>query len=91
MGPKIPYLGIFWLQFDKNDCEIFNQYSHIFENIMFHPKQTKNKLRTKNVLLGLWALMFKNCCHICNHRPPICIIGNFRAKIGILKFGTKNA
>ena len=39
-------------------------------------KTKKKKLRTKNALLGLWA---------------ICLIANFCAKIKILKFGTKNA
>ena len=53
--------------------------------------KTQKKLRTKNALLGLWAGMFKNYCHICNQRPPICLIAKFRAKIRILKFGTKNA
>ena len=60
-APKIPYLGIFGLQFNKNYYQIFNQYSRICETIKFHPKRTKKekeKLRTKNALLGLWARMF---------------------------------
>ena len=41
--------------------------------------------------LGLWAGMLKNYCHICNQTPPIYLMTEFRAKIRILKFGTKNA
>ena len=40
--------------------------------------------------LGIWAGMLKNYCHICNQRPPICLIVKFRRRIRILKFGTKN-
>ena len=42
LGPKIPYLGIFGLQFNKNYYQIFNQYSRICETIKFHPKPKKN-------------------------------------------------
>ena len=35
--------------------------------------------------------MLKKYCHICNQRPPICLIAKFRTKIRITKFGTKNA
>ena len=47
LGPKIPYLGIFGLQFNKNYYQIFNQYSRICETIKFHPKQQKNNLGPK--------------------------------------------
>ena len=76
MGPKIPYLVIFGLQFNKNYYHIFNQYSRIYETIKFHPKQKKINLGPKMLYWGLWA---------------ICLIANFCAKIKILKFGTKNA
>ena len=90
LGPKIPYLGIFGLQFNKNYSQISNQYSRNCETTKFHPKKNKNKLRTKNTLLSLWAGKFKNYCHICNQRPPIFLTAKFLAKIRILKFGTKN-
>ena len=50
----------------------------------------KNKLGTKNALFQSLARMLKNYCHISNKRPPNCLIAKFRAKIRILKFGTKN-
>ena len=90
LGPKIPYLGIFGLQFNRNYYQIFNQYSRIWKTIKCHPEPKKNKLRTEKALLGLWAGMFKDYCHICNQRSPICRIAKFRAKIRILKFGIKN-
>ena len=42
LGPKILYLGIFGLQFNKDYYQIFNQHSRICETINFNPKQ-KNK------------------------------------------------
>ena len=89
MEPEIPYLGIFGVQFNKNYYQNFDQYSRICETTKFHPKQKKTQ--DQNPLLGLWVGMFKNYCQICNHRPPIYLIVKFRAKVRILKFGTKNA
>ena len=43
LRPKIPYLGIFGLQFNKNYYKIFNQYSRICETVKFHPKTEINK------------------------------------------------
>ena len=91
LGQKIPYSGIFGLQFNKNYYQIFNQYPQIFKTINFYPKQKKVNLGPKKLYLGLWAGMLKNYGHNCNHRPPICLIAKFHAKIRILKFGTKNA
>ena len=51
----------------------------------------KNKLGTKKAILGSLAWMLKNYYHICNQRPPICLIGKFCATVRILKIGTKNA
>ena len=48
MGPKIPYLDIFGLEFDKKNCHIVNQYPRIcligkFQEITKTPKfLTKN-------------------------------------------------
>ena len=39
---KIPCLGTFGLQFNKNYYQIFNQNSRICETIKFHPKPKKN-------------------------------------------------
>ena len=44
----------------------------------------------KKLSLGLWAGMLKNYCHICNQRPPICLIAKFCGKVRTRKFGTKN-
>ena len=41
LGPKIPYLGIFGLQFNKNYYQIFNQHIRMYETIKFHPKRKK--------------------------------------------------
>ena len=53
-------------------------------------KTKKNTFGTKNALFGSLARMLKNYCHISNKRPPNWVIAKFRAKIRILKFGTKN-
>ena len=45
----------------------------------FDPKQ-KNKHEIKKVCLCLWDRMLKTYYHICNQRPPICLIAKFREK-----------
>ena len=52
LGPKIPYSGIFGLQFNKNYYQIFNQHTQICETIKFHPKRKKKKFGNKNALFG---------------------------------------
>ena len=87
LGPKIPYLGIFWLQVSKNNYQIFNQHTLPCEIIKFHAKRKKKG--NKNTLLGSLAGMLKNYSHISNKRPPNCLIAKFSAKIRLLKFRTK--
>ena len=89
MGPKIPFLGIFELQFNKNYYQIFNQHTRICETKKFHSKQTNKKFGNKNALFGSLAGMLKNYSHISNKHPLNCLIAKFCAKIRILKFGTK--
>ena len=93
MGPKLPYLDIFGLQFNKENCQIFNQHPRICETINFHPKLKKKQknLGLKKLYLGLWPGMLKNYYHICNQCPPICLIAKFCATIRIPELGTKNA
>ena len=49
-----------------------------------------NKFGTKNAVFGYWARELKNYCHISNKCPPNYVTAKFRAKIRILKFGTKS-
>ena len=58
MGPKITYLGIFGLQFNKNYYQTFKQHTWICETIKFHPKQNKN-LGPKILYLDLWLECWK--------------------------------
>ena len=75
---KISYLGIFWVEFEKNYCHFRNQYA------TFHAKIKKLTFRTKTALFGYSrARISKNHCH--------CLIAKFCAKIKIFRFGTKNA
>ena len=50
LGSKVPYFGIFGLQFNKGYYQIFDQ--HPCETINFNLKQKKNKLGTKKVQFG---------------------------------------
>ena len=52
LGPKLPCLGIFGQQFNKNYYQIFNQYSRNCETTKFYPIENKNKLKIKNALLS---------------------------------------
>ena len=54
LGPKIPYLGVFGLQFNIQFYQMFNQHTRIFETIKFHPKRKKKNLGPKMFYLGLW-------------------------------------
>ena len=82
LGPKIPYLGIFVLQFNKSYYKAFNQNVRICEIIEFHPKQKKINLRLKILYLGIWAGLLKKYFHIWNQRPPISLISIFFCKNG---------
>ena len=39
LGQKIPYLGIFGMEFNKSYYQIFNHYSRICETTKFQSKQ----------------------------------------------------
>ena len=56
LGPNIPHLGIFGLQFSKNHYQIFNQHTLLCETIKFHAKQkTKKKKREQNYPIGIFG------------------------------------
>ena len=51
-----------------------------------------SKLRTKNALFEYFRIgVLKNCCHISNQHPRICLNGNIREKFKMPKFEHKNA
>ena len=91
LGPKIPHLGIFGLQFNQKYYQVFNQHPQISATINFHSKPKKINLWTKKLYLCLLAWKLKNNCHVCNQHSPIFLIAKFHVKIIILKFRTKNA
>ena len=53
LGPKIPYLGTFGLQFNKNYYQIFNQHTRICKTIEVSSETKKINLGSKMVYLGL--------------------------------------
>ena len=73
------------LQFNKDYYQIFNQHHRICETMNFYPKPEKVNLGPKKLDLGIWTEM----THVCNKCRPISLIAKFRAKIRILKLGTK--
>ena len=52
LGPKVPYLGIFSLQFTKDYYQIFNQETRISKTINLRPNQQKINLGPKKLYLG---------------------------------------
>ena len=89
LRPKLPYLGIFGLEFENN-CHIWNQHPWICLNAKFYKKMPK--FGTNNVLFGYFgAGIWKQYCHIWNQLPRICLIAKFCEKIKMSKFETKNA
>ena len=92
LAPKMPYLGIFRLEFSENYCHIWNQHPQIYVFAKFCEKTKMPKFGTKNDLFGyFWASSLENCCHIWNQHFPICLISKFCEETKIHKFGTKNA
>ena len=45
---KIPYLGIFWQEFKKDYCHIWNQHPQICQFAKFHEKTEIPEFGTKN-------------------------------------------
>ena len=52
LGPKMPYLGIFGLEFSENYCHISNQHRRIYLIAKFRGKMKIPKFGTKNVFFG---------------------------------------
>ena len=90
LGPKIPHVGILGCNLIKTIIRFLISTLEFVKLQNFIQNKQKNKITTKNALLGFWTGMFKNCCHICDQRPPICLNVKFCVKIRIVKFGTKN-
>ena len=90
--PKMPYLGIFDQEFQKNFAifEISALKLALLQNLVQKIKILK--FGTKNALFGyFWARIWKWYCHIWNQHPRICLIAKFCKKTKTPKFGTKNA
>ena len=86
LGPNMPDLGVFGLEFENNIA--------LFEisTLEFHEKRQMPKSGTKNA----WFIYFgagisKQHCHISNQNPRICLAAKFRGKTKMPKFRTKNA
>ena len=90
--PKMPYLGIFGVEFQKWYCHIWNQHLQICVVARFFEKTKIPKFGTKNALFGyLWARILKNYYHIWNELLRICLNAKFCKETKMPKFGTKSA
>ena len=93
--PKMPYLGIFWIELKKNCCHILNQHIQISLILKFCDKKKKKKKKRKRsqpkyfiwVFLGL---NFKNYSHIWSQHAQTCLIAKFYEEIKMPNFGIKN-
>ena len=93
MGPKIPYEGIFGLEFESNKyCHIFNQHPLICLVAKFREIMKMPKFRTKNASCGyFWATILKNLLSYLKSAPSNFSNSKFREKTKIPEFETKNA
>ena len=91
MGPKIPYLGIFGLQFNKNYYQVFNQRTRIRKTIKFHPKRKKINLGPKMLYLGLWLECWKTIVIFLINGLQIVQLQSFVQKLEFLNLEPKNA
>ena len=83
LGPRIPYLGIFRLKFQKNIIIIGFGILEFFE-IQKFVQAKKFTFRTKNTLCEVYlsytiflGCNFKHSCDILNHYPQIIHTGKF--------------
>ena len=92
LGPKMPYLGVFRLEFKKYYCYIWNQHPWICLISKYREIMEMPKFGTKSVLLGcFWAGILKNYSNIWNQHLQITVITKFCEETEMPKFGTKNA
>ena len=84
-------LGIFSLEFENNIIILeINTLEFVYWR-NFKKKQKSLNLEQKVPLVCyFWARTFKNCCHISNQHPQICLFAKFHEKARMPKFGTKN-
>ena len=86
LGPRLPYLCILRLNFLKNTLVRFEatlDFSNF--NVSCKNRKSLNLELISKSHLGVSTAAFKNYCHIWKQ----CVIPKFRAKIKIIKFGTK--
>ena len=89
LGPKMPYLGIFGLEFEKN-IHIWNKRPWICLVAKFGAKLKILKFGIKNTWFrSFWTGIWKQYCHISNQHPRICLYTKCREKVKMPKFGTK--
>ena len=74
LGPKMLYLGIFWVGSLNYYCHIWNQHPQICLIAKFSKITKMLKFGTKNPFFFgyFWARIYKNCFHIWNKHPQIC-------------------
>ena len=90
--PKVPYLGVFRMQFWKTIFIFEIRAFEFIKNKFVQNKKIKSNFGwTKDTLFCyFWALILKKYYHIWNQQYRICQDEKFRPKIETLKFGTKN-
>ena len=92
LGPKMPYLVVFGLEFQKKLLSYWNPHPQICLFAKFHEKTKMPKFWTKNAWFGyFWTEIWKQYSHIWNQHPQICLIAKFLGKTKTPKFWTKMA
>ena len=87
----MPYLGIFWLQFEKHCCHIWNQHPQISPIANLAKKKSLN-LGSKICNLGIFGLESeKNILSYLKSAPSNLSKCKILWKTKMPKFGTKNA
>ena len=84
------YLAIFRQQFNQTIIKFLISTLEFVKLKTVIQNKKKLNLGPKKLYLGLLVGKLKTNCHICNQRPPICLMAKFCAKIRILKIRFKN-
>ena len=91
LRPKMSFLGLFKLTFDKTIVIFKISGREIIKMHEFVQNEKKNRILDQKCLFwNLCLPIFKNYCYIWNQRSQITQNPNLFAEIKVLKFETKN-
>ena len=86
----MPYLGIFFVNTLTPYCQIWKKHRQIFQIAIFSKKNENAWISDQKFLIwDFFRCVFKNCYHVWNQHPQICLVAKIFKKIKMPNFGPK--